>query len=1105
MRVKTTLSGKRLPGYFIGFIAGAFLLLLVNPSLALSQYAQTKRLNLEVKKVTLKEALKKIEEQSAFTFAYNDAKIDVDQLVTLRVSNVTIDDLLLKIFEGTAIEYKVVNKKIVLKPKSKGRTEGYLTKPLQDKLVRGEVTDAKTGETLPGVNIRIQGTNQGTTTDVQGKYKISLPSDLEEPVLIFSFVGYLREQVPVNGRSEINVVLQPKIRKLDEVVVIGYGESSRKLLTSSISSIRSEDIENTISNGVQEVLQGKTSGVTVNRNSGTPGAAPTMSIRGISSISAGTQPLYVVDGIPVTSGDYSQISMEGQNISAIADLNPDNIKSVSVLKDASAAAIYGARAGNGVILIETKSGQSGETRYNFKAYNGMQEVYKKLDVLNAAEWKEYVVNFPGVSDDYSGIHPNLEQQWFTEGVNTNWLDKVLRAAPIQNYQLSASGGKKGMRFYVSGRYFKQKGVVIGTDYDKYNGRINVDYDLADNLKIGAKITTTYSLNDRVRGDQTVNGPLPNAISAPPVAPVRDSLGNYPLAGWWDNPVAVGREVINQAETFHNISNIYGEYRITDNLKVKNQWGFDYYNLQERRFEPSFVKSAKESNGYGADGSSNVFKLTQQTTLNYIKEIGEKHKINALLGYSFEKWDGKYLFMAGTQFPNDQLQYLESAAVIDEEATQSAFSESGLTSFFGRLKYNYGNKYLVNLTLRRDGSSNFGDNYRYAYLPAVSFAWRAIEEPFLKNQSLLSDLKFKFSYGLTGNDDIGAFGSLNLYSSGYNYYGQSGLIPTQIPNPDLKWETTSNYNAGLDIGLFNNRVLLSANYYYNHTTDLLLARPVPLSSGFGSMDANVGELENRGMEFELSTENVQGTFNWTTDFNISFNRNKVLELYNDQPLTPGTRGNNAVIVGEPIGIFYMYESLGVDPSTGELMLEDVNNDGAINEKDRQIVGSPQPDFTGGMTNNMSYKNLDLSFFVQFVSGNDLFNGVRQYAENMTITNDNQLSTIKDRWQEPGDQTYVPKLNGKYNNTITSHYLEEGSFLRLKNVTLSYNLPIDKLGANNLIRSARIYLRGENLITVTPYSGMDPEVNYSGVSTISRGVDFFTYPQVRSYTVGLNLKF
>ena len=413
--------------------------------------------------------------------------------------------------------------------------------------------------------------------------------------------------------------------------------------------------------------------------------------------------------------------------------------------------------------------------------------------------------------------------------------------------------------------------------------------------------------------------------------------------------------------------------------------------------------------------------------------------------------------------------------------------------------------LVNLTLRRDGSSNFGENYRYAYLPSFSFAWRTIEEDFLQNQSLLSDLKFKFSYGLTGNDDIGAFGSLNLYSSGYNYYGQSGFIPTQIPNPDLKWETTTNYNAGLDIGLFNNRVLLSANYYYNHTTDLLLARPVPLSSGFGSMDANVGELENNGMEFELSTENVQGTFNWSTDFNISFNRNKVLELYNDQPLTPGTRGNNAVIVGEPIGIFYMYESLGVNPSTGDLMLEDVNNDGAINEKDRQIVGSPQPDFTGGMTNNMSYKNIDLSFFIQFISGNKLFNGVRQYAENMTITNDNQLATIKDRWQEPGDQTYVPRLNGKYNNTITSHYLEEGSFMRLKNVTLSYNLPIEKLGANNLIRSARIYLRGENLITITPYSGMDPEVNYSGVSTISRGVDFFTYPQVRSYTVGLNLKF
>lgn len=1080
------------------------LFLIVLPAHVSGSYAQEMRLTLSLKDVTLKEALREIEQQSEFTFVYNDAMIDVEQRVSITVRNASIHKLLPELFAKTDIRHEVLKKKIILTPAEKDNGQGNAASGLDGFLVEGVVTDEQTSETLPGVNITLKGTGKGTITDINGRYSIKIPEGADNPVLVFSFVGYLRRAVPVNERRQINVALERDIQRLDEVVVIGYGESSRKLLTSSISSVQSEDMENVVSNGVQEALQGKTSGVSINRNSGTPGAAPTMSIRGLSSISAGTQPLYVVDGIPVTSGDYSQISMEGQSISAIADINPDNIESISILKDASAAAIYGARAGNGVVLIETKTGSAGKTKFSFKTYSGWQNVYKRLDLLNAEQWKDYIVNFDGVSENFSGVHPGLQREWFEQGIDTDWLDEVLRTAPMQNVEMSASGSKEKAKFYISGRYFKQQGVVIGTDYDKFSGRINVNYDLTDRLEIGVKTSTTYSLNDRVRGDQSVNGPLPNAISAPPVAPVKNELGNYPLAGWWDNPVAVGKEVVNQAETFHNLSNIFGEYRFSDKLRIKNQWGVDYYNLQERRFEPSFVKSAKESNGYGADASSNVLKLTQQTTANYTNTFNEEHDVNLLMGYSFEKWKTKYLFMSGTEFPNDDLQYLESAALIDIEQTESAMRESALSSFFGRVKYNYRNKYLMNLTLRRDGSSNFGDNNRHAYLPSVSFAWRAIEEGFMKDSQIFSDLKLKMSFGLTGNDDIGAFGALNLYSAGFNYYSRPGIVPTQIPNPDLKWETTENYNVGLDMALFNNRVIFSTDFYYNHTTDLLLARPVPLSSGFGSMNANVGALENSGMEFELYTENVKRDFTWNTSSNISFNKNNVLELYNDQPLTPGTRGNNAVIVGEPIGVFYMYRSHGVDPATGDLLLEDVNNDGVINDNDRQVVGDPHPDFTGGMTNNMKYRNVSLSFFVQFVYGNEIYNGVRQYTENMTISNDNQLTTILDRWMQPGDETYVPRLNGRYNNMVTSHFIEDGSYARLKNVTLSYNLPVDKLGVGNTISSARIYFQGENLYTLTSYSGMDPEVNYSGVSNITRGVDFFTYPQVRIYTVGINLK-
>ncbi|MGM0565874.1 MAG: TonB-dependent receptor [Bacteroidota bacterium] len=1104
MRILT----QRKPGNLFNcrwFLTSVLFLAFMMPGYVSGSYAQEMKLTLSLKEVTLKKALQEIEQQSEFTFVYNDAMVDVQQIVSVKVNNASISKLLDALFEKTDINHEVLKKKIILTPKKASAGESSAL-PRQDSYkVEGTVTDEQTGETLPGVNITIKNSSQGTITDVEGKFTLQIPSDIENPELVFSFMGYIRKTVPVDGREVINVSLSRDVQRLDEVVVIGYGESSRKLLTSSISSVQSEDLEDVISNGVQEALQGKTSGVSINRNSGTPGAAPTMSIRGLSSISAGTQPLYVVDGIPVTSGDYSQISMEGQSISAIANINPDNIESISVLKDASAAAIYGARAGNGVVLIETKTGQAGKTKFSFKTYTGMQEVYKRLDLLNAEQWKDYVVNFEGVSDDFSGIHPEIERSWLEEGVDTDWLDEVFRTAPVENVELSASGAKERMKFYVSGRYFSQQGVVIGTNYDKFSGRININYNLTDKLDLGIKTNTTHSINDRVRGDQSVNGPLPNAISAPPVAPVKDELGNYPLAGWWDNPVAVGKEVVNQAETFHNVSNIFAEYRFSDHLKIKNQWGVDYYNLQERRFEPSFVKSAKETNGYGADASSNVLKLTQQTTANYNNTFNDVHDLNLLLGYSFEKWNTKYLFMSGTEFPNDDLQYLESAALIDVDETESALRESALSSFFGRIKYNYDNKYLMDFTLRRDGSSNFGENNRFAYLPSVSFAWRAIEEDFLSGNEWLSDLKLKTSFGLTGNDDIGAFGALNLYSAGFNYYSRPGIVPTQIPNPDLKWETTENYNVGLNLGFLKNRITFSADAYYNHTTDLLLARPVPLSSGFGSMNANVGALENRGLEFELYTENIKRELTWNTSFNISFNQNEVLELYNDQPLTPGTRGNNAVIVGEPIGVFYMYESHGVDPATGDLLIEDVNNDGVINDNDRQIVGSPHPDFSGGLNNSFKYKDFSLSFFIQFTYGNEIYNGVRQYTENMTISNDNQLTTVLDRWMQPGDETYVPRLNGRYNNQITSHYIEDGSYARLKNVTFSYNLPVDKLGIGNSITSARIYFQGENLYTLTSYSGMDPEVNYSGVSNITRGVDFFTYPQVRMYTLGINMKF
>lgn len=1054
-------------------------------------YAQNKQLSIDIEDASLKQVLKDIERQSEFYFMYNDAQVDVNQNVSVNIRGKNIYHVLDKVLKNTGIAYQVMNKQIVLKPAISQNT----VPPQQGKKVTGVVKNQE-GETLPGVNITVKGTTQGVITDIDGTYEILIED--ESAVLVFSFIGYSEKEVPVKGKTTINVTLEEKAQKLDEVVVIGYGSSSKKLLSSSIASVDAENIEETVSSGVQEALQGKTSGVHINKNSGTPGAGISVNIRGKSSISAGTQPLYVVDGVPITRGDYSQISMEGQGISAIADINPNNIESVSILKDASAAAIYGARAGNGVVLIETKDGKKGETRIDLKTYYGVQQVYDKLDMMNAEEWKDYVRSFdPGFMNDLYDLVGDTT-------LSTNWQNKVLRKAPIANTELSFSGGSDNTRFFISGRYFKQEGVVLGTDYDKINGRVNVDHDVTERFKVGTKISLTQTINDRVRGDQSINGVLPNAVSMPPVYPVKNKNGDYFQGAWWDNPVAIGKEVINQARSFRALGNVFGEYQILEGLSFKNQWGVDVYNLNERRFEPSIVKSAMNENGYGVDATSQVNKLTQQSTLKYITSLNNKHNFNFLLGYSFELEQRRYNSITGKDFPTDQQEYLASAGTI-EDGSASAFEE-GIQSFFGRLKYNFDNKYIFSFSVRRDGSSNFGPNNKYATFPSGSFAWRITEENFMSGVSWLNELKYRISYGLTGNDQIGALNYMSLFSSGYNYLGKPGIIPTQIPNKDLKWESTANFNTGLDIAVFDERIIFGADVYYNKTTDLLLDRPLPGTSGFTVYAANVGALENKGLEFSLSTDNFRGgDFNWNSSFNISFNRNKVLEMYEDQPITGVGRGNNAAIEGEAVSVFYMYNSLGVDPSTGELVFEDLNGDGAYTDEDRKVVGNPNPDFTGGFTNTFSYKNVSLSVFLQFTYGNDIYNGVRQYTENMTLgTNDNQLTTIKDRWREPGDVTYVPKYNGAYNNWISSQYIEDGSYLRVKNVTLNYQLG-EKILENMFLKSARIYLKVENLFTLTPYSGMDPEVNYSGVGTLTAGTDFFTYPQVRTWTAGIKFQF
>ncbi len=954
--------------------------------------------------------------------------------------------------------------------------------------VSGVVTSVDEGDiTLPGVTVTVQGTTRGTITDGDGRYQIAVQPD---DTLTFSFVGMKPRTIPVDGRTVINVGLELDVAELGEIVVTGYGTESRRLISGSVGVVSSEDLQESSMRTIDGVLQGRSAGLQITQSSGTPGAANAIRIRGSSSISAGNQPLIVVDGIPVTTGDFGQVGFSGQGIDALSDINPNDIESVTVLKDASAAAIYGARATNGVILITTKRGDKAETRISFNATTGMQDIENRLEMLNAEQWHEL-----------KGTQPPDPAAM----VDTDWLDQVLSTAPTMNYELSARGGGEDTQFFVSGNYLNQEGVLLGTSYERLSGRLNLDHNVNERLDIGLSMGVSYALNNRVEGDQSLNAPLANAIANPAIYPVYNEDGSYNEEAPFANPVAIGKEAINEAHNYRTLGNAFANYRILHNLTFNTKWGFDYLSLREHSYDPATTRQGARSNGIGLEGQSNVLNIVSNNTLRYVNVFDEAHNMELLGGYSFELFQRRNSFIRGVDFPNAYFQYISEAGTISNASAGA--TDRGMNSFFGQLRYNYDYRYILSFTARYDGSSRFGEENRYGFFPAASVAWRISEEDFFRAWNTpVNELRLRAGYGITGNDGIPDFAYLSLFGGGANYLGQSGIFPRGIANPELKWETTYQYNAGLDVGLFNDRIEVSVDYYYNHTKDLLFSRPISFTTGYGSITSNIGELENRGVEVTLSTVNFENRdFSWSTDFNISRNRNKVLELYEGQPLDNLGRGSNSVREGEPIGIFYGYKSLGVDTSTGDIVFADITGDGQITSEDRTKIGDPNPDFTGGLTNRFRYQSFELSVFLQFSYGNDIFNGTRIYIESMK-GEDNQTTAVLDRWQQPGDITDVPRateLDPNNNNRISSRFIEDGSYLRVKNLRLSYLFSPELAGRIGM-RNARVFVSGENVLTFTNYSGMDPEVNYAGPDDLRFGTDFFTHPQVRTFSIGVNLE-
>jgi TonB-linked SusC/RagA family outer membrane protein len=968
----------------------------------------------------------------------------------------------------------------------------------QERAVRGKVTNADDRSGLPGVSVTLKGTNKGTITDGEGNYTIQV--NAQENVLVFSFIGMIPVEITVDNREVFDVAMNVDVTQLSEVVVIGYGTGEKKFLTEAVGVVNAAAIKDIPVSTIDGILQGQTAGVQVLQNSGTPGGGMSVRIRGTTSISGSGQPLYVIDGIPVITGDYAQVGYEGQGINALSDLNPSEIESFSVLKDAAAAAIYGARASNGVVLITTKRGKKGNSVISFNMYEGQQQVWHTLDMLNAREWMEY-------RNDLQDAQVFSDNDMNNITTDTDWQDVIFRAARIANYELSASGGDEKTRFFISGSYFKQEGIIIGSDFERINARVNLDHQVNKNLNIGTSIGLTYSKTNRIEGDASLHGILPNGISTPAIYPVydKDMFGKdsiYNQSGPYSNPVSIANEATNENFTYRTIANIFGDYEIIKGLTVSTKWAIDFYNLREHAFEYNTVQGQKY-NGLGFETYTNALSVVSNNFIKY-ETFFDKHGLDFLLGYSFEKNQVRDIYIRGQDFASPDLEYLSSASTfIDPYASAS---DAGLQSFFGKVNYNLADKYLVGLSARSDASSRFGENNKFGFFPAVSAAWRLSEETFMNSISAISELKLRASYGVLGNDNIPAFQYAELYGTG-TYNGQPALFPNNMPNPDLRWESTTQFDIGVDAGFFEDQLTFSADFYIKKTEDLLLSRPLPLSSGFSSIIENVGEMENKGIELTIGGHYNLGPVKWTPQLNLSANRNKVLELYNDQPIDDLGRGGNSVRVGQPIGIFYSFKSLGVDPSTGDIVFFDKNSDGDITTDDRTIVGNPHPDFIGGFTNGFAFEGFDLNIFFQFSYGNDVFNGSRLFLESLQ-GGDNQTADVKRRWQQPGDITDIPRATlepvAEENKRVSSRFIEDGSYLRLKNLTFGYTFPKELVDKAH-ISSLRIYLSAQNLFTITPYSGLDPEVNYSGNSTQVIGTDFFTFPQARAFTLGVNLKF
>ena len=972
--------------------------------------------------------------------------------------------------------------------------------------IKGKVLEEGTKAPVIGSVIRIKGQKSATTSDANGSFSLKVKS---LPVtLSVSTVGFKVQEVDVYEYTEpITVALTEDQNRLSSVVVVGYGTQKRSDFTGSLSSIPAE-LKGLPVTSPDLLLQGAVSGIQVTQSSGQPGSGATIQVRGSTSINAGTEPLYVIDGFPVYNGDASVNAgvTSGPKVNPLSGLNSADIESIDVLKDASATAIYGSRGANGVILITTKKAKKNESSVSYDGYYGVQTVTKKIDLLNAGEWAS-LTNDALASAGKPALYTQDQINQF--GAGTDWQAAAFRQAAIQSHTLSISTGTEKSRILFSGNYFNQDGVIINTGFNRYSGRLNIDEDVTKRLKIGL-----YLNGSLTHANVAPSGIIQNLLSIVPLVSVRNADGTFTSNSSYGstvaNPIATLSQEINETKTSRFLLNGFAEYKILEGLTAKVLLGTDIVNNKQNQYLPATLYESSPG-GQASIGSLSTINWLNENTLNYKKVFNQKHSFDILIGNTQQKSNTEIFTAGSSNFLTDLNTFNNLSPGSTVTIPTSFASQWVLQSYLGRINYGYDERYFLTLTARADGSSRFGGKNKWGTFPSAAIAWNATKENFIKNIKQISLLKVRFSGGLTGNQEIAPYSSLSKLSSYPTVIGNTivyGLSPSSYADENLTWEKTTQFDLGLDLNLFSDRIQLTSDIYTKQTNDLFLEVPVPYSSGLNSIFQNCGSVENKGIELGLKTVNLTGKFEWTTNFTYSVNRNKVLSLGgvdNFIPIDPSnvTMPSQIVKVGQPLGSFYGYLTDGLN-TNGSQKYKDLNNDKAISQDgDRALLGSSQPDFLASITNTFRYKNFDLSIFLNSSYGNKIYNRTRANLD-LGSGYTGSIGDLRNRWTPTNTTATVHRAELASAVVLSDRYIEDGSYLRLKNISLGYTFS-KKLLSKVKIKSARIYVSGQNLVTWTKYTGYDPEVSSNGQNAVSSGNDTGAYPTSKTVLGGLSLTF